>query len=160
MPTAQEWAEYFYPFLFDGEDSRYVTPSDFAMALAVAVDFRPSCLTADRQNQAQAHYAAYVSEFRDRLKSIGISSTYSTETVSGPIVEKQEGDVRVKYSESKTSTSGSSAAIKAQLTGPGTAYAAWQALWEICVPATDGTGTGGTVVVPKGAMITRFGYNV
>lgn len=150
MPSAKEWVEYFYPFLFDGADARYVPPSEMDMALVVALDFRPACLTEDRQNQAQAHYAAYVVEFRARTKAAGIQGNV-TATVAGPIIEKREGDTSVKYATSANAAS--SSAIRDQLTGPGTPYAAWRNLWEICSGAT----VDGQLPVRRGAIITGFG---
>lgn len=150
MPTVTEWAEYFYPYLFNVDDPRYTPPSEFQMAEAVAVDYRPVCLGEDRQNQAQAHYAAYIVEFRARLKAAGLSGAV-TETVAGPIIEKQEGDTRVKYATSATQTSVQQ--VKDKLTGPGTPYSAWQAMWEMCVPAT----AEGQLPVRRGAIMTSFG---
>lgn len=150
MPSAKEWVEYFYPFLFDGEDARYVPPAEMDMALAVAMDFRPACLTDDRQNQAQAHYAAYVAEFRARAKAAGLKGNV-TATIAGPIIEKREGDTSVKYATSAAAASAS--VIKEQLTGPGTPYAAWRALWEICAGAT----VEGQLPVRRGAIMTGFG---
>lgn len=150
MATVTEWAEFFYPYLFDGADLRYIPPSEFQMAEAVALDYRPECLSEDRQNQAQAHYAAYVAEFRQRLKAAGLSANI-TATVAGPIIEKQEGDTRVKYATSATQSSVEQ--IKGQLTGPGTPYAAWLSMWELCVPGR----VEGQLPVRRGAIITAFG---
>lgn len=149
MPTVNEWMNFFYPYLFDGGDLRYIPEADMAMAVAVAEAFRPACLTDDRQNQAQAHYAAYVAEYRAKVLAAGLSMN-ATGVVAGPIVEKREGDVSVKYATNATT---SQAAIKDQLTGPGTPYAAWQALWEVCVPAT----VEGQLPVRRGAIMTGFG---
>lgn len=151
MPSIIEWVEYFYPFMMDGTDTRYIPEADLLMAITVAADYRPACLTTDRQDQAQAHYAAYVAEFRRKLLEEG-QITEMTETVSGPIVEKREGDTMVKYATSP-GVAVSSAALKAKLTGPGTPYAAWQALWELCVaPVVEGDRP-----VRRGAIITAFG---
>lgn len=169
MPDAREWLEYFYGHFFDGENVNYASPPDVDMALAVGADFRPACLPSDRQNQAQAHYAAYVLEFRNNVKVANLSVSSAMQAViAGPAIEIQEGTTRVKYSEKASSSSSSSSTsvqqIQSNLTGPGTAYAAWYSLWQICelmkldpitgLPATPP----GVVPVANGGIITRFGY--
>lgn len=150
MPTSKEWIAFFYPFLFDAEDKRYINDADLTMALAVAEDYRPACLSEDRQNQAMAHYASYIIEFRRRAKEIG-AAVSDVAVVAGPIIEEAEGDTSVKYAQ--TSSSGSIITIKEQLTGPGTPYAAFIALWEICNPSVPD----GKAPVRRGAIITAFG---
>jgi hypothetical protein len=167
MPDAREWLEYFYGHFFDGENVNYASPPDVDMALAVGNDFRPACLPTDRQNQAQAHYAAYVLEFRNKVKAANLSVSSAMQAViSGPAIEIQEGSTRVKYSEkaSSSSSSGSVQQIQSDLTGPGTAYAAWFSLWSICAlmgldPITGLPGSPENIVpVANGGIITRFGY--
>lgn len=158
MPTVSEWFDFFYPYLTDAENVRYVNPADVDMAIAAATDYRPACLTTDRQNMAQAHYAAYLLDFKwrtERASSSSSSSSQSTTTagqIAGPIIEKREGDVSVKYATTSTTTSTAQAAQAA--TGPGTPYAAWNALWVICTPALAEN----EAPVRSGGIITRFGY--
>jgi hypothetical protein len=112
-----------YPGITDGLPDGV---SDWA--LVVAADYRPSCLSDERQNLAQAHYAAYLLEIR--RSSQGRTSDPSAP--SGAIVEEREGDVTVKYADPGVSS------------GPGTGpYAAWKSLADIC---------------SRGAIITRFGW--
>lgn len=154
MPTAEEWLEFFYPSILNGESLAYASPQDRAMALSVAENFRPTCLNAEQQNQAQAHYAAYVLQFRQAMLAAGYSAAETaTAVVAGPIIEKQEGSTRVRYSE-KAAASGGSTSIQLTTTGPGTPYAAWLALWNMCMGITDAGGE----VVRRGGIITRFGF--
>jgi hypothetical protein len=152
--TAREWFEYFTPHFSNAEDLRYVGEDEIETALDVALPWRPACglLTDAQKDQAQAHYAAYVIEFRAKMAAASATTTIGTAVVAGPIVEKQEGDVRVKYA-TTGGVAASSSAIKAQLTGPGTSYAAWQALWEVCVPAV----VEGDRPVRRGAIVTAYG---
>ena len=153
MPTSLEWMEFFYPSIFNGETIAYASPQDIAMALSVAENFRPSCLPADQQNQAQAHYAAYVLQFREAAKVVGMTATeVATAVVAGPIVEKQEGSTRVKYSEKVSTESNNTAQVMSMISGPKTPYAAWLALWNMCL-GVDATG----VATKRGGIITRFG---
>lgn len=157
MPNPREWMEFFYPYIFDGCDTRFAAEQDLEMALAVAADYRPACLSEDRKNQAQAHYAAYVIEYRDRMKAVNATNSNVTATVAGPIIEKSEGDVSVKYATSASQTSASQ--VRSQLTGPGTAFAAWQALYDVCITGegTPPPGGDGQLPVRRGAIITSYG---
>jgi hypothetical protein len=84
-------------------------------ALSVAQDYRPRCLSEERQNLAQAHYAAYLLMRRAAEMGGGAGEP------SGPVVEEREGDLTVKYAEGGSSG------------GPDNAYASWQALNAICL---------------------------
>jgi hypothetical protein len=152
VPTAVEWFDFFYPFYTEGTDTRWVPDDEIALAMTLAAAWRPACLPTDQQNQAQAHYAAYVIDYRARAAAAAGTTTLGTAVVAGPIVEKQEGDVRVKYA--TTGGSGvSSAQTQAQLTGPGTPSAAWKAMWDICVPPV----LEGDRPVRRGAIMTAHG---
>lgn len=157
MPTVREYVRFFYPYIEDGEDPRFVPEQDLDMAIAVAEPYRPACLSEDRQNQAQAHYAVYITEFIARQKA-NVSKKTTTPTVAGPIIETAQGDTRVKYATSATETTNVTQ-LKSNLTGPGTAYSAWQALWEICLPPpeTDENGNPISKPVRRGAIMTAFG---
>lgn len=152
MAQADEWLQFFYPNVFDGASRFYASPSEQQTALLIAENFRPSCLSDDMQNQAQAHYAAYILDFRRRANEVGLSADdVATAVVSGPIVEKQEGTTRVKYSE-KLLGAGSSSVI-AQMTGPGTPYAMWYSLWAQC----SGVDVSSGEIVRRGGIISRYG---
>lgn len=157
MPTAEEWVAYFYPFLLDEADPRHVSASELDMALAVAADWRPACLSEDRQNQAQAHYSAYVVAYKQQMQTAtaGLGGS-ATEVVAGPVVERQEGDVRVKYATSGGTTVTPAATVRANLTGPGTPYAAWERLAAIC-GSTGDVQTPGVLPVRRGGIVTAFG---
>lgn len=162
MADARHWLEFFYGHFFDGENENYVSPPDVDMALLVAVDWRPECLLEDQQNQAQAHYAAYVLDFRQRVRAAGLSvSSAMSAAIAGPAIEIQEGSTRVRYSE-KAASSQSVSQIQSTMTGPGTAYAAWFELWRKCTGEVigGGTGSGSSAVVPRGAIISRYGWQV
>jgi hypothetical protein len=80
-------------------------------ALTVAQDYRPRCLGEDRQNLAQAHYAAYL------LSQRGGSSD------AGAVTRWKEGDVEITYGGSSSGD------------GPSGPYAAWKAMNDVCVRA-------------------------
>jgi hypothetical protein len=157
MPDAREYLEYFYGHFFDGDSINYASPPDVDMALAIANDFRPKCIPEDRQNQAQAHYAAHILEFRKKVKDLNLSvSAAMTAVIAGPAVEVQEGSTRVKYSERAASNT-NVAQIQASVIGPGTSYAAWFSLWALCIPGYVDPITG-IVATKPGGIITRYGY--
>ena len=171
MADARTYLEFFYGHFFDGENVNYASPPDVDMALEIASQFRPACLldTDNRKNQAQAHYAAYILEFRNKVKSLNLSVSSAMQAViAGPAIEIQEGTTRVKYSEKSSSSSSSSSSslqqVQSDLTGPGTAYAAWFSLWSLCALMGLDPITGlpaspeGVVPVATGGIITRFGY--
>lgn len=134
--AAARWLEVFYPSLFDANLISYVPPRDRQMALMVAKSYRPQCLNENMQNQAQAHYAAYVLEFRRRT---GGSVNTINNTAAGPIVEKQEGTTRVRYSDVLLGAANSSSQ-QLTMSGPGSAYAMWHSLWSQCTGANTVTG--------------------
>lgn len=157
MPTAEEWVAYFYPFLLDETDPRHVSASELDMALAVAADWRPACLSEDRQNQAQAHLACYVVQYRAQVAASGIGTGAPAEVpIAGPVVERSEGDVTVRYATSGTGIAPATATIRANLTGPNTPYASWEKLHLLCGGASD-VGTPGVLPVRRGAIITSAG---
>lgn len=84
-------------------------------ALEVAVAYRPSCLSDERQNIAQAHYAAHLLQVRAEQMAAGTGPG-----LAGPVIEESEGDVSVRY--------GAAAADA----GPSAPYASWKALSDIC----------------------------
>jgi hypothetical protein len=147
------WFNFFYPYLSDATNVRYVSPSDIRQAVIIAENYRPKCLGEAQQDQAQAHYAAYVLDFRYRSEKLSsIVGTVNTGTVAGPVIEKREGDTSVKFATSTTTSVNTLA--QSQSTGPGTPYAAWDALWGICL----GVVAPGEARVRIGGIITRFGF--
>lgn len=155
MATAIEWFQFYYPYLIDETDARHASIADIDMALIVAAAWRPACLPEDQQAQAQAHRMAYELEFRARVAAMTAAVAAGTEVVAGPVIEKQEGSVSVKYSTSGGTTNTSFASIRNALTGPGTPYAKWQELWALCGGITDLPP--GTLPVRRGAITTAFG---
>jgi hypothetical protein len=85
-------------------------------ALAVAQDYRPSCLSEERQNLAQAHYAAYLLMVRSENER-GVEGEPSR---PGVILEEKEGDDTVKYAAPVADGS------------PSAPYDCWKALRDIC----------------------------
>lgn len=127
MSTAQDYLGLFYPYLSDPADRRFVQPEQQAFALEAGVAFRPKCLSDDLQNQAQAHYAAYLLAARFATKA-GTASRPSL------VEQEQEGDVIIKYA------SGAAAQTAASF-GPQTPYDAYKTLARRCT---------------RGAILTRF----
>lgn len=99
-----------------------------AWALAVAADYRPRCLSEERQNLAQAHYAAHLLTARAEQQAAAAGGA-----PSGPVIEQREGDVTLRYG---------AAAAGTPSPGPSAPYAAWKALSDLC---------------SRGAIVTRFG---
>lgn len=156
MPSAEEWVAYYYPFLLDEADPRHVSTSELDMALAVAANERPACLSADRQNEAQAHFAAYVVAFRREAQAAGAGlNGGSADVVAGPVVRRREGDLEIQYATSGGATQ-TVATQRANLTGPGTPYAAWARLAALCGAASD-VPTPGVLPVRRGAIVTSAG---
>jgi hypothetical protein len=101
-----------YPALVAG------VPADVqAWALTVAQDYRPRCLGEDRQNLAQAHYAAHLLVQRAQAQTTGGA-------VAGAITRWKEGDAELTYGGSGAETA-----------GPSSPYAAWKAMNDVCVRA-------------------------
>lgn len=151
MPTPLEHLGFAYPFFLDGADTRYVPPDVLEWAITAAEPQRPVCLSAEMQNLAQAHYAAYLLEAR-RYASITYGSTVGSGTNSGIILEKQEGASKVKYADPRM------VGTTTAMAGGNTPYAAWRQLWDRCVGLVDiGTLPGGKYVT-RGGVITRFGW--
>lgn len=119
--TAKEYLQLFYPYFFDSTDPRYVVDADIDKFLLAAEAYRPYCLGEEAQNQAQAHYAAYLMDGVYSSKSPG----GVTESVSGPIVRERQGTSEVEYA--RASDTGPAAA-----TGASTPYARWDAMAAVC----------------------------
>ena len=157
MPTAREHLSFAYPFLLDPADPRSAEEDVIAWAEDIAAEYRPTCLSAERQNLAQAHYMAYV--LLARVATQAASGSTTNVTRAPVVIEEQQGDVRVRYGNADGSTttvrSGSDS-------GPMTAYAAWRALAEICGPIAGGeTSTPGVNTTGpryRGGIITRRGW--
>lgn len=155
MPTAAEHLERVAPYLFDPDDPRFADADLVGWALAVAEPWRPSCLPAERQNLAQAWRAAFEILSLPRVDASSASGATQTVGVAGAVVERQEGDVRVRFSDGKTTTGITASGTNA---GPGTAYSRWLELWSLCGGvAPDGSG-GTETAVRRGALITRAGF--
>lgn len=115
--TAQEYFTFFYPYFSDSTDPRFAPPETIAAALSLALSRRPSCLLEEAQNEAQAHYAAFLLETRRA----------GVEALEGPgttVVKEKQGNVEVQYA----SATASSQAVS----GPATPYASWKALNDLC----------------------------
>lgn len=119
--TAAEYLELFYPYLFDVADPRYVEETKRGQFLTAAAMYRPSCLSEDAQNQAQAHYAAYLMGATYSETGTGGSSV----GVSGPVIRERQGTSEVEYARASDTGPGGA-------TGPVTAYARWEALSLLC----------------------------
>jgi hypothetical protein len=81
-------------------------------ALGVAAAYRPACLGEDRQNLAQAHYAAYL-----------LSQRAQASSESGSITRWKEGDVEITYGGAGSDD------------GPSGPYASWKTMNDVCVRA-------------------------
>jgi len=118
--TAEEYLELLYPRLFDETDPTFVSMDKREKFLVMAQSYRPYCLSEEAQNEAQAHYAAYLAG--------GVATHKSTEpaggVVSGPVVRERQGTSEVEYA--KATDTGPSA------TGPLSAYSRWAALKALC----------------------------
>lgn len=131
-----------YPYLLSAADPRFATEQERQDALTLAASYRPGCLTTDRQDVAQAHYAAYLLSNRAALTS-GTSTSTTAGLPGGEVIEWVEGNVRIKYAPAKAArtTSGTSAGV-----APSDPYAAWSVLNDICVARVRG-----------GAFLTGWG---
>lgn len=111
MPTPAEHLDLGYPGLAEAAGDAAT-----AWAISVAEAYRPGCLPTDRQDLAQAYYAAFLLMGR----------TASAQTVAGQpsrpslILEEKEGDNSVKYADPGVAG------------GYPTAYEAWKRLSDIC----------------------------
>lgn len=142
--TPMEHIEFAYPYLVDGEDVRYVPPDVLQWALDAAETHRPTCLSDNLQNLAQAHYAAYLLDAR-RTSSLNYSG--STTFNSGIVLERREGDTSIKYADPRTTGTTS-------VSNMNSPYASWKMLNDRCTGPTD---TSGKPIVVYGGLITRFG---
>jgi hypothetical protein len=145
-----EHVSFAYPYLLDGADTRYVPPDVLQWALDSAATFRPTCLDENMQSLAQAHYAAYLLEIRRSSTSMYSSTTTFN---SGIVLEKQEGDVRIRYADPRTSGT-----VTATTSGGTSPYAAWKLLWDRCVVGGGGTDPDGNPIAVRGGIITRYGF--
>lgn len=146
--TPMQHVEFAYPYLLDGADTRYAPPDVLQWALDAAESFKPTCLSENLQNLAQAHYASYLLEIRRSSASLNSSNTTFN---SGIVLEKQEGDVRIRYADPRTTGSVSSS-------GGTSPYAAWKLLWDRCVVGGTDPDGNPVKVVPRGAIITAYGW--
>lgn len=158
MPDAVEHMRFAYPFLFDANDDRFVPDEDMDWAMGVATAFRPSCLPVELQNLAQAHYAAYV--LSSRLAAPGVFGTVTntaSQNVAGPIVERQEGNVRTKYANGGFGTASSTTTRQSGggLPGPAAPYAAWAALAAMCGPVPGIDPANPALSNTRGGIIVR-----
>ena len=119
MATAAEYLELLYPYFFVTTDPRYSTPENTTAMLALAEEYRPKCLTENKQNLAVAHYAAYL-----------ISSTSQTAASSGvnppqaqPVKRWREGEVEQEFFDGRVGSEGIS---------PLSPYDAWYRLYKLC----------------------------
>jgi hypothetical protein len=115
--TAQEYFDFFYPYFSDVTDPRFVSPEMIAIAMSLAQSHRPACLLEEQQNEAQAHYAAWLLESR----RLGLETTGAS---GATIVKEKQGNVEVQY--------GSATAASQAVSGPNTPYASWKALADQC----------------------------
>lgn len=122
--TVEEYLELFYPFLFDAAGSRFVPEVDRAKYILVAASRRPTCLSDEEQNEAQAHYAAYLML---RTKAWTASESGGMVASPGSVVREKQGNVEVQYGEGGGSSSSD------------TAFNAWHGMWRVC-------GVGGILV--------------
>ena len=155
MPTVAEHMAFAYPFLLDPGDERYVADEVLDWALAVAVGFRPSCLPEELQNLAQAHYAAYLISARTAAPGVfGSVSNAASQQVAGPIVERQEGQLRVRYGTGGSGTAASNTTAVRGDPGPSAPYAAWAALAAMCGPV-PGLDPAASAEMPTGGIVVR-----
>lgn len=154
MATAAEHLERIAPFLFEPADPRYVDPDIIAWGLAVALEWRPACGGDDWNNLGHARRAAYEILSIARADATSANSSTTVEVgVAGALVEEQQGDVRRRYSDGKTTTGVSSTTGANQ--GPSTFYAQWKEMWDRCSGVIEGQEP--PKAVRRGGIITRYG---
>lgn len=122
MKTASEYIEALYPGFFDVNGEGYIQPIMMETFLEIAASYRPKCLSEERQNLAQAYYAAYLAEgFLSR------SATGKVVQIIGALAAEREGNVEKRYTNTAT-------AIKANTNdAPNSAYELWSAMNDLCV---------------------------
>jgi hypothetical protein len=98
------------------------------VALRLAEGYRPDCLTLDKQDEAQALYAAYLLETRQKRESGSAIGA-----VAGPIIKEKEGQLERQYADA--SANGGTYVDQSY-------YGRWKALSDVCA---------------FGAIVTRFG---
>lgn len=211
MPTAAQHFDMAYPYFTDANDALFVPVEVRAWAMDLAAQFRPTCLVDELKNLAQAHYAAYLISARfvagmafgsvsfsdawgevlaQSLRTQGSVSAQQamseamSRSVTGPTEERQEGQVRTRYSAggnsvseslsrafgsawgygfgssgstgSSRSTGGSqSTRSSGALVGPAAPYAAWAALAAQCGPVPGIDPTDTEATRPRGGILVR-----
>lgn len=118
--TAAEYLALFYPWFFQVGGPSFVSEEDRAKYMTAAEAHRPACLPDERQNEAQAHYAAYLMG-----RTLAWQQAGGAAAAPGTVVRERQGGVEVQYAQGETG--GASVA-----TGPATAYASWKALSDLC----------------------------
>jgi hypothetical protein len=133
MASAQAHLAFWYPYLSEPSDPRFVPPDQQELALEAGLSFRPKCLSEDLQNLAQAHYAAYLLSARYTSKMAGGTGVSIRPMY---IEQEQQGDVIVKYTNGVVGVN-----AQAMNLGPISPYDAFMALARRCT---------------RGAILTRF----
>ena len=116
--TADEYFAFLYAYFADSADPRYASPTDITNAMTIAQSRRPPCLSEEAQNEAQAHYAAYLLEMRYAQKSDQSAGSGNT------VRREKQGNVEVEYNSATESSQ--------VVSGPATPYASWKALNDVC----------------------------
>lgn len=138
--TPLQYLQLLYPWYFVTTDLRFVPEATMTGYLQVAGGYRPTCLPDERQNEAQAHYAAYLADevFRSSLLT-------DNSIVSLPRVVKREKEYNVEveyeYALGKINAGGVAMA-------PMSPYQSWYALWKKCR-------VGGSITVSNAYPCTR-----
>lgn len=154
MATAEEHLERVAPFLFETSDPRFADPDLVAWGLEVALEWKPACGSDDWNSLGHARRAAYEILSISRADAASASTSTSVDVgVAGAVVERTEGDVRIRYSDGKTTTGITSTAGANQ--GPGTFYAQWLEQWNRCAGIVEGQTP--AAAVRRGGIITRYG---
>lgn len=132
--TPAEYLAFLYPRFFEEGGPSFQDEEARNRALAMADARRPTCLSEDRQNEAVAHYAAFLLDGRLRDLQAGPGGS-GVSVLAGPITSEREGDIQRTYADG----GGNSADLE---TGPTTPFARYRALARLC---------------GRGAIMTRFG---
>ncbi len=135
--TPQQYLDTLYPWFNKSEDLRFVSPDQMASYLTIAGGYAPTCLSLEKQNEAVAHYAAY-------LAQTGINEEAGL-LPAQQVKREKEGDVEVEYVSSASSSAGIMAPINA--------YQKWLALFQMCR-------TGGIVVSTAIPVNPSFPYGI
>ena len=124
--TARENLLFFYPFLFDANDPRFVTANerDIAFKKAESPQYIPACLDEDERNEATAHYVAHILAMRWAVSNAGKIVDPNKNRVR---ISEKEGDTEIRYE----------VAPKLEILPVGltiTPHAAWRRLMNRCAP--------------------------